>query len=104
MDKIEEVAQGRVWTGKDALSRRLVDAVGGLSRGASPEKSFPPPLKTTSSRVEFKCVLSNSLARNLLRSRGSRYANRTYKLRWKTLVTTPEKRPRFLSLEFRAQM
>lgn len=31
VDKMEEVAQGRVWTGKDALSRGLVDAVGGLS-------------------------------------------------------------------------
>ncbi|GAU35230.1 hypothetical protein TSUD_205060 [Trifolium subterraneum] len=31
-EKIEEVAQGRVWTGKDAVSRGLVDAIGGLSR------------------------------------------------------------------------
>jgi len=29
---MEEVAQGRVWTGKDAHSRGLIDAVGGLSR------------------------------------------------------------------------
>lgn len=29
---MEEVAQGRVWTGKDAASRGLVDATGGLSR------------------------------------------------------------------------
>ncbi|PHU23923.1 Serine protease SPPA, chloroplastic [Capsicum chinense] len=35
VDKIEEVAQGRVWTGKDALSRGLVDAVGGLSRAVA---------------------------------------------------------------------
>ncbi|KAJ7956530.1 serine protease SPPA, chloroplastic-like [Quillaja saponaria] len=32
VDKMEEVAQGRVWTGKDAASHGLVDAVGGLSR------------------------------------------------------------------------
>ncbi|XP_021909194.1 serine protease SPPA, chloroplastic isoform X2 [Carica papaya] len=32
VDKIEEVAQGRVWTGKDAASRGLVDAIGGFSR------------------------------------------------------------------------
>ncbi|KAG6672755.1 hypothetical protein I3842_16G075100, partial [Carya illinoinensis] len=32
VDKMEEVAQGRVWTGKDAASRGLVDATGGLSR------------------------------------------------------------------------
>ncbi|KAK2359122.1 serine protease SPPA, chloroplastic [Trifolium repens] len=29
---MEEVAQGRVWTGKDAISHGLVDAIGGLSR------------------------------------------------------------------------
>lgn len=29
---MEEVAQGRVWTGKDAYSRGLVDALGGMSR------------------------------------------------------------------------
>ncbi|XP_030941149.1 serine protease SPPA, chloroplastic-like [Quercus lobata] len=32
VDKMEEVAQGRIWTGKDAASRGLVDAIGGLSR------------------------------------------------------------------------
>jgi protease-4 len=32
VDKMEEVAQGRVWTGKDAISHGLVDAIGGLSR------------------------------------------------------------------------
>ncbi|MED6194097.1 hypothetical protein PIB30_025344 [Stylosanthes scabra] len=32
VDKMEEVAQGRVWTGNDATSRGLVDAIGGLSR------------------------------------------------------------------------
>jgi protease-4 len=32
VDKMEEVAQGRVWTDKDAISHGLVDAIGGLSR------------------------------------------------------------------------
>jgi len=32
IDKMEEVAQGRIWTGKDAASHGLVDAIGGLSR------------------------------------------------------------------------
>lgn len=32
VDKMEEVAQGRVWTGKDAASQGLVDAIGGFSR------------------------------------------------------------------------
>ncbi|XP_060204887.1 serine protease SPPA, chloroplastic isoform X2 [Lycium barbarum] len=35
VDKMEEVAQGRVWTGNDALSRGLVDAIGGLSRAVA---------------------------------------------------------------------
>lgn len=29
---MEEVAQGRVWSGKDAASRGLVDAIGGFSQ------------------------------------------------------------------------
>ncbi|XP_022769682.1 serine protease SPPA, chloroplastic-like isoform X2 [Durio zibethinus] len=32
VEKMEEVAQGRVWAGKDAASWGLVDAIGGLSR------------------------------------------------------------------------
>ncbi|EOY22207.1 Signal peptide peptidase isoform 2, partial [Theobroma cacao] len=32
VEKMEEVAQGRVWAGRDAASRGLVDAIGGLSR------------------------------------------------------------------------
>ncbi|XWS51278.1 hypothetical protein CRYUN_Cryun12cG0163000 [Craigia yunnanensis] len=32
VEKMEEFAQGRVWAGKDAASRGLVDAIGGLSR------------------------------------------------------------------------
>ncbi|KAJ8752251.1 hypothetical protein K2173_003887 [Erythroxylum novogranatense] len=35
VDKMEEVAQGRVWTGNDAASRGLVDALGGLSRAVA---------------------------------------------------------------------
>ncbi|XP_058112382.1 serine protease SPPA, chloroplastic isoform X1 [Magnolia sinica] len=32
VDQMEEVAQGRVWTGNDAASLGLVDAIGGMSR------------------------------------------------------------------------
>lgn len=32
---MEEVAQGRVWAGKDAASRGLVDAIGGFSRAVA---------------------------------------------------------------------
>ncbi|XP_022737702.1 serine protease SPPA, chloroplastic-like isoform X2 [Durio zibethinus] len=32
VEMMEEVAQGRVWAGKDAASRGLIDAIGGLSR------------------------------------------------------------------------
>lgn len=35
VDKMEEVAQGRVWTGQDAASRGLVDAIGGFSRAVA---------------------------------------------------------------------
>ncbi|KAL4566443.1 hypothetical protein LXL04_030558 [Taraxacum kok-saghyz] len=35
VDKMEEIAQGRVWTGKDAVSRGLVDAIGGFSRAVA---------------------------------------------------------------------
>lgn len=34
-DEMEEFAQGRVWSGKDATSRGLVDAIGGLSRAVA---------------------------------------------------------------------
>ncbi|KAK1407390.1 hypothetical protein QVD17_39005 [Tagetes erecta] len=30
VDKMEEIAQGRLWTGNDAASRGLVDAIGGF--------------------------------------------------------------------------
>ena len=32
---MEEIAQGRVWTGQDAASRGLVDAIGGFSRAVA---------------------------------------------------------------------
>ncbi|XXG55272.1 hypothetical protein AAC387_Pa03g2974 [Persea americana] len=35
VDQMEEIAQGRVWTGKDAASLGLVDAVGGLSQAVA---------------------------------------------------------------------
>lgn len=35
IEEMEEVAQGRVWTGNDAASRGLVDAIGGFSRAVA---------------------------------------------------------------------
>ncbi|KAK1407394.1 hypothetical protein QVD17_39009 [Tagetes erecta] len=35
VDQMEEIAQGRVWTGNDAASRGLVDAIGGFSRAVA---------------------------------------------------------------------
>ncbi|XP_021761285.1 serine protease SPPA, chloroplastic-like [Chenopodium quinoa] len=35
VDKMEENAQGRVWTGSDAASRGLVDALGGMGRAVA---------------------------------------------------------------------
>ncbi|KAI7736145.1 hypothetical protein M8C21_009736 [Ambrosia artemisiifolia] len=39
VDKMEEIAQGRVWSGKDAVSRGLVDAIGGFSRAVAIAKN-----------------------------------------------------------------
>ncbi|CAH1428253.1 unnamed protein product [Lactuca virosa] len=35
VDKMEETAQGRVWSGSDAASKGLVDAIGGFSRAVA---------------------------------------------------------------------
>ncbi|WOL19897.1 hypothetical protein Cni_G28699 [Canna indica] len=35
VEQMEEVAQGRVWSGKDAASRGLVDAIGGFSQAVA---------------------------------------------------------------------
>lgn len=35
IDQMEEVAQGRVWSGKDALSNGLVDAIGGFAQAVA---------------------------------------------------------------------
>ncbi|KAM0018993.1 putative peptidase S49, ClpP/crotonase-like domain superfamily [Helianthus debilis subsp. tardiflorus] len=35
VEEMEEIAQGRVWSGKDAASRGLVDAIGGFSRAVA---------------------------------------------------------------------
>ncbi|KAK7292138.1 hypothetical protein RIF29_07860 [Crotalaria pallida] len=50
VDKMEEVAQGRVWTGNDAASHGLVDAIGGLSRAIAIAKlkaNIPEERKVT---------------------------------------------------------
>ncbi|KAL7178836.1 hypothetical protein ACSBR1_042232 [Camellia fascicularis] len=50
VDKMEEVAQGRVWTGKEAVSRGLVDAIGGFSRAvaiAKQKANIPPGREVT---------------------------------------------------------
>lgn len=48
---MEKVAQGRVWTGKDAASQGLVDAIGGLSRAiaiAKQQAGIPQDRKVNS--------------------------------------------------------
>ncbi|MCT6562730.1 S49 family peptidase, partial [Staphylococcus aureus] len=32
VEQVDEIAQGRVWTGKDALKNKLVDELGGLDQ------------------------------------------------------------------------
>lgn len=49
---MEEVAQGRVWIGKDAASRGLVDAIGGFSRAvaiAKQKANIPQDTQVSSS-------------------------------------------------------
>lgn len=52
---MEEVAQGRVWTGNNAASLGLVDAVGGLSRAVAiaKQKANIPQDKQVTSRYFF---------------------------------------------------
>ena len=40
VEKMQEVAQGRVWTGKDGLGRGLVDALGGVNRAVAIAKQL----------------------------------------------------------------
>ncbi|KAK6128113.1 hypothetical protein DH2020_038144 [Rehmannia glutinosa] len=50
VDKMEQAAQGRVWTGHDAASLGLVDAIGGLSRAvaiAKQKANIPPEKQVT---------------------------------------------------------
>ncbi|KAL9250322.1 Serine protease SPPA, chloroplastic-like protein [Drosera capensis] len=50
VEKMEEHAQGRVWTGKDAADRGLVDAIGGMSCAiaiAKQKASIPQDRKVT---------------------------------------------------------
>ncbi|KAF5202547.1 Serine protease sppa protein [Thalictrum thalictroides] len=50
VDQMEEFAQGRVWIGKDAASRGLVDALGGISRAvaiAKQKANIPHDKKVT---------------------------------------------------------
>ena len=57
---MEEVAQGRVWTGKDAISHGLVDAIGGISRAIAIAKlkaNIPQDRQVDfSQHLHFDCV------------------------------------------------
>lgn len=55
---MEEVAQGRVWTGNDALSRGLVDAIGGISRAvaiAKQKANIPQEKQVRHKQILFCC-------------------------------------------------
>lgn len=56
---MEEVAQGRVWTGNNAASLGLVDAVGGLSRAVAiaKQKANIPQDKQVTSQYFFPCII-----------------------------------------------
>lgn len=67
VDKMEEAAQERVWTGKDAVSHGLVDAIGGLSRAIAiaklkaniPQDSQVAVVELSSPSPTLPKVLSN---------------------------------------------
>lgn len=56
---MEEAAQERVWTGKDAVSHGLVDAIGGLSRAIAIAKlkANIPQDSQVDLRTLFLCLL-----------------------------------------------
>ena len=63
---MEEIAQGRVWTGKDAVSRGLVDAIGGFSRAVAIAKhkaNIPHQKKVPNSSNFYFCnnIICNHL-------------------------------------------
>lgn len=54
IEKLEEVAQGRVWTGKQALEKGLVDVLGGFSQAlAIAKEKAGIPLNQNVTLVEF---------------------------------------------------
>ena len=56
-EQIEEVAQGRVWTGRQARDRHLVDGFGGLAAAihdAAQQAKLPPGFRTTYIELEPK--------------------------------------------------
>lgn len=54
IEKLEEVAQGRVWTGKQALEKGLVDVLGGFSQAlAIAKEKAGIPLGQRVTLVEF---------------------------------------------------
>ncbi|RHN64857.1 putative peptidase S49, ClpP/crotonase-like domain-containing protein [Medicago truncatula] len=60
IDKMEEVPQGRgkVWTGKDATSLGLVDAIGGMSRAIAIAKlkaNIPQNSEVTLVELSIPC-------------------------------------------------
>ncbi|XP_059638680.1 serine protease SPPA, chloroplastic-like, partial [Cornus florida] len=71
-EEMEEIAQGRAWTGKDAVSRGLVDAIGGFSRAvaiAKQKANIPQEKQVT--LVELSRRLTPSLLEVFSRIRNS---------------------------------
>ena len=75
VDAVDAVAQGRVWTGADALERGLVDELGGLRPRSTGPRCSPDttrtPTSTSSAIPDRRCWIScgPSRRRNLPRRR-----------------------------------
>ncbi|KAK4426910.1 Serine protease SPPA, chloroplastic [Sesamum alatum] len=72
VDKMEQAAQGRVWTGHDAASLGLVDAIGGLARAVAIAKQKANiPLEKQVTLVELSRTSSSPL--EILRDMGNTF-------------------------------
>ena len=63
VEDMQQRAQGRVWSGEDALQQRLIDALGGVSRAVAIAKhaagigeQLPPASTTRRMPRLFRCA------------------------------------------------
>lgn len=66
LTEVRKIAKGRIWSGKDALERGLVDSLGGLSHAISIAKQEAGLSQVTSSCSRHNdCLVASSNRRAL---------------------------------------